>query len=512
MVGTSAREFRQLLESTRALPWRAWGDDLRFTWVGPQAQELLGYANEEWLSAGFLERALHPDDRATTIAAYRDAGRSARSVERDYRLVASDGHTIWVHSLVHVARRTEGRCVLHGLLFDVTGLVHDREARSAMNDLDRAVLASVPGHVAIVDRDGAIIGGNDAWAERSAIGGWDVTPTRTGVSGNYLEACRTAARMGELDAQRALGCIGDVLTGRTPRAAFEYERTTGDERKWFEMRVERLRRPEGGAVIAHLDITERRRGELELQRHRHELARVARAITAGELVGAIAHELRQPLLTIRANTQAAIQLLAADRLDLGLVRESLIDAVEENRRASDILRSVHDLVARRDPIPETVELNALVHDVLRIVTADASVRGVAITLSLDPELDPVDGDRVQLQQVVLNLVINAIDASADARSAQRRFFVETRRPHPGWVELCVRDGGPGLPADAPHRVFEPFYTTKPEGVGLGLAVVRSIVLAHGGRVSAENDPVGGAIFRVALPTVLPPRRRIGRDA
>jgi PAS domain S-box-containing protein len=324
---------------------------------------------------------------------------------------------------------------------------------------------------------------------------------------------------------------------RGPRAFQREDRVVARDGRivWVYALVRLARRRDGGDSLAglFLDVTElaRRRdervpsgahepapmavpgvAELELERHRHELSRAARAITAGELVGAIAHELKQPLLSMRVNVQAALGMLGRDRPDLALVRESLADAVEENHRASDILRSVHDMVARREPTTEPLELNGLVRGVLRFTTADASARGVAVSCSLDPDLDAVDGDRVQLQQVVLNLVVNAIEASAEASEGRRSLTVETRRSEPGWVELCVRDGGLGLPADTPLRVFEPFYTTKPQGVGLGLAVVRSIVQAHGGRVSAENEPRGGAAFRVALPAVPLRRRDAGRDA
>lgn len=234
----------------------------------------------------------------------------------------------------------------------------------------------------------------------------------------------------------------------------------------------------------------------ESQRLQRELAHAWRVGTMGAFAGALSHELNQPLAAIMSNAQAARRFLHADHPDLGEVREILGDILDDDRRAGEVIRRLRAFMTRGELERIALDLNRVVADVIALVRTEASLRGVTIELALEPEPLRVSGDRVQLQQVVLNLVQNACDAAAD--SEDRRVTVATRLDR-GRVSLAVRDRGAGLSKEALRRAFEPFFSTKSNGMGLGLSICRAIVEAHGGAVSASNEAEGGALLGFALP-------------
>jgi C4-dicarboxylate-specific signal transduction histidine kinase len=255
------------------------------------------------------------------------------------------------------------------------------------------------------------------------------------------------------------------------------------------------------ALIALLLLERRRRVRAlrEVQESRHQLAHIGRVATLGELTAAISHELRQPLAAIRANAEAGVMVLDRMPSDLSEAREAFRDIASDDVRAVEVLDRIRALVRKDDPIVASVDLNEVCARSSELLMYDAVQRGVQLRLSLQPDLPPVIGDSVQLQQVVMNLVLNAMDA-AQASPRTRDVVLGTSATRSGEeVEIFVRDTGPGLTSEAQLRAFEPFYSTKTQGLGMGLAIVRTIVERHRGRVHAENVNEGGALFRVALP-------------
>jgi signal transduction histidine kinase len=228
-----------------------------------------------------------------------------------------------------------------------------------------------------------------------------------------------------------------------------------------------------------------------------QLAHLGRVATVGELTAAISHELRQPLAAIRAHAEAGAMLLDRTPSDLSEAREVFRDIVSDDLRAVEVLDHVRALLRKDDPVDSFVDLNAICERATELLMPDAAKRGVQLRLSLEPGLPPVIGDAVQLQQVVLNLALNAMDA-IQASPRTREVVLGTSAGR-GEVEIFVRDTGPGLSPEVRPRVFEPFFSTKTQGLGMGLAIVRSIVERHRGRVHAENEDAGGAVFRVQLP-------------
>ncbi|RKP43626.1 PAS domain S-box protein [Trinickia fusca] len=237
----------------------------------------------------------------------------------------------------------------------------------------------------------------------------------------------------------------------------------------------------------------------ELHRNRQELAHLTRICALGELAGSLAHELNQPLTAILSNSQAAQRFMEAEPIDVSEVQETLKDIVADNCRASEIIRKMRALVRKGDVELQPLDVGSVVRDVVMLVHSDAVVRGIRTRVDIAADLPAVHGDKVQLQQVVLNLLLNAFDAVHECHAADRVVDVQVA-PKPGaLVRIAVRDRGQGLTVDQMDKIFKPFFTSKPHGLGLGLSISRSIVAAHGGRLWAENNDERGATFYVALP-------------
>jgi PAS domain S-box-containing protein len=248
-----------------------------------------------------------------------------------------------------------------------------------------------------------------------------------------------------------------------------------------------------------LDITERRQAELEATRQRNELAHRSRVTLLGELSGSLAHELNQPLGAIVTNAGAALRSLGRDRMTREKFREVLEDIVADGRRAGDVIRGIKGMLRKEDGTRQLVSLNDVIAQTLRLTQSDALAHECVVLTELQPGLPKVEADVVQLQQVFLNLILNAFEASKDVLKLQRRVIIRTERDSDGAVRASVRDFGAGLPAEASERIFEQFFSTKREGMGMGLFISRSIVAAHSGTLYAENAKGGGAQFWLRLP-------------
>ncbi|MBK3786276.1 PAS domain S-box protein [Paraburkholderia aspalathi] len=237
----------------------------------------------------------------------------------------------------------------------------------------------------------------------------------------------------------------------------------------------------------------------ELHRNRQELAHLTRVSTMGQLASSLAHELNQPLTAILSNVQAAQRFIAIDPIDLGEVREILNDIVQDDYRASEVIRRIRAVVKKGDLEVAPLHLAGVIRDVILLVHSDAIVRGMRVTLDIDGDLPPVRGDRVQLQQVILNLLLNAFDAMSNVSPLDRVVSVTLRSESNGMACIAVRDRGHGLTSDKLDKIFKPFFTSKPQGLGLGLSISRSIIDMHRGRLWAENNIDRGETFYVTLP-------------
>jgi two-component system sensor kinase FixL len=262
--------------------------------------------------------------------------------------------------------------------------------------------------------------------------------------------------------------------------------------------------PPPAVLETNNDITERKRAEEALHQVQVELARVTRVTTLGELAASIAHEINQPLAAIVADANACLNWLGADYPPLAQVREALGAIVSDGNRAADVLIRIRSLLARSVVAREPCQLDRIVADVLPLVRPELGHQGIALQMSLAVDLPPVRGDRIQLQQVLINLLVNAAEAMREVPVERRRLDVRAARElvddRPCAV-VTVEDRGVGLGGLEPDRLFDAFYTTKPGGLGMGLSISRSIVEGHGGRLWATANPDHGATFHLALPGV-----------
>jgi len=252
-----------------------------------------------------------------------------------------------------------------------------------------------------------------------------------------------------------------------------------------------------GEVFAN--ALSRKQGELETQRLRQELTHIGRVSAMGELTASLAHELKQPLSAILYNAETAQDLLAADAVDLEAVREILSDIVADDKRATAVIERLRILIKKGDLEFAPLDVNEIVGEVAWLVKSDVLIRNVSMSLELAPDLPSVLGDRVQLQQVVLNLVQNGLEALRPPSAGPRTLVIRTARDGAAAVTVAVQDSGTGIDEKDMERIFEPLYTTKADGLGMGLAIVRTIVDAHDGRLRAANNEHGGATVHFTLP-------------
>jgi PAS domain S-box-containing protein len=247
-----------------------------------------------------------------------------------------------------------------------------------------------------------------------------------------------------------------------------------------------------------LDLTERKRADDALHEAQAVLAHVTRVTTMGELAASIAHEVNQPLAAVVTNCNAGLRWLAGMPPNLDEVGECLRRIMQDGNRASEVVTRIRSLVKRSGPVKESLDLNDRVREVLLIADGQARRYGALVRTELAP-LPPMRGDRVQLQQVILNLVMNGIESMKDVVDRPRELLIRSRPVESNQVLLAVEDKGVGLDEKSMERAFEAFYTTKPEGIGMGLAISRSIVEAHGGRLWAGANSDYGATFELTLP-------------
>ena len=380
------------------------------------------------------------------------------------------------------------------MLASALGRKRSDDSMRASEAMKSAILASLTSGVVVVDRRGRIIAVNSRWR---AMAGTDAPATATDVGADYIEFYRARGRSGEAWAWEAAAGIEAVLRDTRRAVNLEHVSRQEDGDRWFVMRVAPLDRPDGGAVVTHTDISDQRRAERAAQRARAELTHVSRVSTMGALAASIAHQLYQPLTGILTNAQAARRFLSATPPDVDEARASLSDIIDDDRRAGEVIERMRELLRKDTAAMTAVDLNTVVADVARLLSSDAGIGDVDVSLQLEGGRALVRGDRVQLQQVVLNLLMNAFDA-VRGRPADRRVVVRCARLDHEFVEVAVIDSGEGF-TDNADNAFEAFYTTKQNGMGMGLSIARLIVEAHAGAIRAMNNTDGGATVCFKLP-------------
>lgn len=289
-----------------------------------------------------------------------------------------------------------------------------------------------------------------------------------------------------------------------PNATIEFEVLPAYwQTAWFRILMGILLVGSGGSLAAwwsrsHIQRARTReklaQAEAEAQQHRGEVARLTRLAILGELSASLAHELNQPLAAILSNAQAARRFLDRGTAEPGEIRDILNDIVEDDQRASAVIQKVRTLLNKGEHQPRPLDLNALILSVVKLMDADLKSRGVSVKTELAANIPKIQGDRTQLQQVMINLLINACDAMSHLEKEKRLILIQSSYSKVVGAQVFLSDNGDGIPAEDAEKIFEAYYTTKDEGLGLGLSLSRSILFAHGGRLWAKNAERGGAVF------------------
>lgn len=366
-----------------------------------------------------------------------------------------------------------------------------------MQRFSQATLDALNEYVGVIDVAGTIVETSGQWGN---LGGGTIgAPEAVPVGGNYLLACESmGGAEGEWAARLARG-IRSVLAGDADRFAMESARQLPDGLRWMHTKVRRFAVDAATyAAISHEDITYRRTSEQELQDLRAHHWHSERITRTGVLVGSLAHELSQPLTAVLSNAQAGLRFLASDSLATQEIREILGAIVSDSKRAGEIIESLRIMLVRQKAERQLVDVADIALDVITLLHTECIRQQVEVEQECTRGC-VVLGDRGQLQQVVLNLMMNGIDAMASVAAVQRRLRVTVMPGDPGEVCIGVRDCGVGITQRELEKAFGAFWTTKSRGMGMGLAICHSIVQSHGGRLRVERNHKAGSTFFVTLP-------------
>lgn len=382
---------------------------------------------------------------------------------------------------------------LQGILIGI--LLLERRRRLRSQALARAMLSSVPGYVVMIDPGGKILRTNQQFSHPHSE--FEKSMARLSKGANYFDALQGLTAFEPVST-----AVHGLASGEIPDLVMEQFQSDPSGGTWFEIRGEHLGLEPGGAVVAHLDITARKRAEAQSTAEREALSHLDRVASLGLLAASLAHELNQPLTGMLSNAEAAEQLLSRTPPDLTEAREAVRDIASENRRATSIINKMRQLLRKQQTTLLPVNLNHAVRDVAGFLSGDAARKRVKVEMDLDEDLPPVLADLTQLQQVVLNLMTNGMQAMEGQDQDSRYLHLSTSyHPMPGVVELRVRDNGKGVHEHDPARIFEPFHTTGANGLGIGLPICRHILDSIRGRIWVENAAAGGAIFHVTIPAL-----------
>jgi two-component system sensor kinase FixL len=458
-----------------------WTSPQDTVWATEKLHPMLGLAPGAPISKDAFLAHVHPEDREAALGALQGAMDEGSDYSSEYRLVLPDGRQKWIAAKGRVEKNaSDGSTRMLGVCMDVT---HRKRAEEQF----RLVVEAFPSGVVVVNREGRMVLFN---RETERLFGY----TRDELAGKPVELLVPERFRGDHPAYRA-GFLA------APRA-----RAMGLGKELFARRKDGTEFPseiglspiEGGdealVLVAIVDVTARKQDEAEMNRLRDDLAHAGRVSTMTQLGSGLAHELNQPLGAILRNAEAAELLLQQSPPDIAEVRAILADICKDDHRAGDVIDHMRDLLKRRGLERAELDVGGLVDEVLVLVQADASRRNVRLSVEVPRSLPPVLGDRVQLQQVLLNLILNGMDAMAAVAPEGRRLVVRARAADAGMIEVAIADVGPGVAAAKLQRLFEPFLTTKSEGLGLGLPISAGIIGAHGGKIWAESSPAGATFY------------------
>jgi PAS domain S-box-containing protein len=476
----SETRFRTMLDAAPVMIWMSDTDRL-CTFFNKRWLDFTGRTLEQEMGNGWSE-GVHPDDFERCLNVYVSSFDARKDFTMEYRLRRRDGVYRWILDTGVPQEDVDGT------FLGYVGSCVDISDRRQAEEKFRSALEFLPVAILMVDQHGRIVLANEQTEklfgyqrdELSAQPATMLVPQLLGDSG----------AMPQSETLR----IEHASTGGAPCDLFA-RRKDGTEFP-VEAGLKTVRFEDDETVLAVIiDKTER----YELYQNRQQLAHLTRVSMMAQLAVSLAHELNQPLTSILGNTQAAQRFMATDPLDLAEVLEILKDIVQETNRASEIIRRIRTFLKKGEREIAPLDPVAVIRDAVQLLQFDAIARGMRMSVHYDATPATVHGDKVQLQQVMLNLLLNAFDAMDGRPASDRMVAVSITLQSPQVVRVAVRDRGAGLPGDLLALIFNPFVTSKSQGLGLGLSISRTIIEMHGGRLWAENNTDQGATFYFTLP-------------
>ena len=484
----SERQFRLLVETIPALVWRGTPEG-ELDYLNRRAVEYLGHPAENLTGGRWLE-LVHPDQRDATVQRWLHSATTGSSYDDEYRLRRADGQYRWIQSVGEPFHDTEGRIAnWYGLVIDIEDRKRaEVELRRAYDSFADAQRLSHTGSF-ITD----LLGDDHNWSEEAfRIFEFDLASK---VSVQRIRDIIHPDDLPSFESVIARGMTGENVTFAfrilTARGALKHVRGVAHV-------VEHVAgRPM--FVGALQDVTDYRVAEEALDKARSELAHVARVSTVSALTASIAHEVNQPLSGIITNAGTCLRMLGADPPDVEGARETARRTLRDGNRAADVITRLRALFSKREFTLELLDINDVTREVVALSLNDLQRNRVVLQSEFANDLPTITGDRIQLQQVVLNLLRNASDAMVSVDDRPRQLLVRTERDADNRVRVMVRDAGVGIDPQGITKLFDAFYTTKNDGMGIGLSVSRSIIEKHHGRLWAETNDGPGATFAFSIP-------------
>jgi len=503
----SEERFRMMFESSPDAIFLADPESERIVDVNSAGMRLLQRSRDDIV--GLYQTELHATEhREEARRAFRDrigdASNEETSKPLESAVLRSDGREIPVEILARSVQ-VKGRDVLLGTFRDITRrkeveaalIASERNYREIFNGTSEATFVHDPVTGAIVDVNRAAVE-MFGYAREQLLG---MTPGQLGTG---------QPPYSDREAQHWMARA--VQEG--PQAFEWFARRKNGEHFWVQVNLKQA--DIGGqqrVLAAAQDVTERKEAEKAAQRHRAELTRAWHVNALGEMASGLAHELNQPLCAILNYANASLRLARKDNPNTGALEEAVSEIVGQAERAGAMIKRIRGLVGKREPRCTSLDVRGLLGEAMEMVEKEALRHKVEIVSEIDSHLPEIEADNVEIEQVALNLMRNAIEAMGSRRRGPRTLTIAASQPDTETIEVAVRDTGRGLSPEVREQVFDSFFTTKNQGLGIGLSLSRRIVEAHGGRLWAESDGKSGATFRFTLPVVgvrngKPPARSI----
>jgi PAS domain S-box-containing protein len=495
------RSSAQLQATLNVIPAYTWyaAPSGGLTFVNKRTGDYLGLPKDHPLRFGIDIGAqwdahillLHPADQEESRKAWSTCLRTGEARDASFRVRNAQGGYRWFRSCVEPLRASDGTLLQWvGVNLDIEELKCAEQALRESEYKLRQIIETVPGFLWSNDPDGELTHVNQRILD---------------YTGKRLEDFKQRGweKFQHPDdlPETAKAFYHAIQTGNSYQAVFRLRRADGEYR-WYHARGEPLRDRDGRIVQWYglsVDIDEGKKADERLRQLEADLAHMNRVSMMGELAASLSHEITQPIASARNNARAAQNFLDIQPPDLDEVREALSCVVGDTDHAGDIIDRIRDHIKNAPPRKDPFDLNKAINEVIAWARGTITANGVSVRTRLAEALPPVQGDRVQLQQVILNLILNAVEAMGSVEVGARELSISTEQSQTGGVLVAVRDTGQGIAPDHIGRVFEPFYTTKSSGVGIGLSICRSIVDAHGGRLCADVNVPCGAVFQFTVP-------------